>query len=148
MIKTILFTLILICNVNAFSLEKDVIKFGFYSNAISFAEEQPVGYTLQLWKYKGSIIGKLIYNEGCFGVNYSGFIDNVKYSPGRNAISFESNLNGTIVKFRGKINSNSIVGNFIWPDRINKNVLLTSCCLDDEINVDYNTLADWKNNVE
>jgi hypothetical protein len=141
--KTILLTLILISNVSAFTTEKEIRTFGFYSDATSINGGPPVGYTLQLWKYKESLIGRLIYNEGLFGVSISGFIDNVKYNPEKNAIRFESNLNGAIVKFRGKLYSNNIVGNYTWPDRTNKNVSLMSCCLDDEINIDYNAFADW-----
>ena len=61
----------------------------------------------------------------------------------RNTISFESNLNGTPVWFKGNVFSDIVLGTYTWPDRVNKNVSLMRCCADSEINIDYNTLADW-----
>ncbi len=78
--KITLFFLIIISNVIAFTSDNELKTFGFYTNEKSTNGELPIGYTLQLWKYNNTLIGVLRYNEGSFGINTSGFIDNVKYN--------------------------------------------------------------------
>ncbi|MBG6111887.1 hypothetical protein IWX84_002778 [Flavobacterium sp. CG_9.10] len=79
-IKKRIFIFSLFVILTAFDIEKEVKTFGFYSNEKSNDGEHSKGYTLQLWKYRNTLIGKLSYNEGLIGDQISNYISNVKYN--------------------------------------------------------------------
>lgn len=124
--------------------ENEVKTFGFYSNEKSNDGEHSIGYTLQLWRYKNTLVGKVSYNEALIGDHSSGFISNVKYDPKRKTLSFDSILGKENVSFSGKIISSRISGAFTWARHKDQNQSLKSCCKDAEINKDYLTLSEWK----
>jgi len=138
----LIFSLFLI--LTAFNIEKEVKTFGFYSNEKSNDGEHSKGYTLQLWKYKNTLIGKISYNEGLIGDQISGYISNVKYNSEKETLYFESALDGEKINFNGKISSSKTSGTYTWKSRIDKNQYMNICCEDAQINVDYLTLKEWK----
>lgn len=140
--KKAFFVLAIFLILTAFNTEKAIKTFGFYSNEKSNDGEHSQGYTLQLWKYKNTIIGKISYNEGLIGDNISGYIANVKFN--KEMLYFESTLNDEKIKFNGKISKTKIFGTFTWPSQVDKDQLMKLCCNDAPINVDYATLNEWK----
>jgi hypothetical protein len=140
-------TIALIASLLAFTFfnTKDEVKaFGFYSNEKSNDGNHSIGYTLQLWKYKGALIGQLSYNEAEIGSNARGLITNVKYNPTSKLLSFDATLNQQKISFKGKILSAQVLGTFTWSSHKAVRQSLKSCCKDAKINTDYPTLAKWK----
>lgn len=138
----ILFYISILCF--SFEINNEVRKFGFYSNEISTDGEHSHGYTLQLWKYKNSLIGKLSYNEGLIGDQVSDYISNVNYNSKNGSLYFETALDNEKVNFNGKILKSKIIGTFKWNSKITNKESLGICCSDAEINIDYRTLDKWK----
>lgn len=138
----LIFSLFLIFT--SFKPESEIKPFGFYSNEKSSDGEHSNGYTLQLWKYKNNLIGKLSYNEGQIGTQVSGFISNVKYNSEKETLIFESKLDEERIVFNGKISKNKVVGTYIWPTRLDKNQTLKMCCKDAQINTEYQTFDEWE----
>lgn len=128
----------------AFNIEKEVKTFGFYSNEKSNDGEHSKGYILQLWKYKNTLIGKISYNEGLIGNQISSYVFNVKYNEEKGILYFESTLDGEKIKFNGKISKSKTFGTYTWPSKIDKNQSMKICCDDAPINIDYQTLNEWK----
>ena len=128
-----------------FSVNDQVKKFGFYTNEKSSDGEHSIGYTVQLWKYQNSFIGKMAYNQGLIGDQEEGFIKNVKYNMTSGDLNFDSELSGEKITFIGKINDRKLVGTITRKNRADKNQTLTKCCSDAPINVDYPTIKAWQN---
>ena len=124
--------------------DKDVKRFGFYSNEKSTDGEHSIGYTIRLWKYNNNIIGKIEFNEGLIGDQVGGFIQNVKYNSKTGNLTFESLLESEKITFIGKVYRAKIIGNVIWKTKTEKNQVLAKCCNDAEINRDFPTIKEWK----
>jgi hypothetical protein len=135
---------ILALTFSSFQQDSSVKVFGFYSNEKSLDGEHSTGYTLHLWKYKGSLIGTVSYNQGIIGDQTIEVINDVKYSNANGEFSFSSSLSGERVTFNGKVQPGKVVGTFLRGGMIDKNQSLKSCCKDAIIYKNYNTYNDWE----
>ncbi len=68
-----------------------VAVFGEYSNVIN-TEEHSYGYTLQLWKENGRLLGFLLVAGGLSGDTPTGQIENVRYDARNGSIHFTARL--------------------------------------------------------
>ncbi len=75
--KKAFFILSIFLILTAFNTEKEDKNIWLLFKQKSNDGEHSLGYTLELWKYKNTLVGKVSYNKGLIGDQISGYISNV-----------------------------------------------------------------------
>ncbi len=150
----LLISMSLTCHGAATAQEKELKRFGFYSNETSSAGEHSDGYTLRLWIRHGSLFGLLKQHEGLIGDGPEGLLSDIKYDKKTGKIAFNArvyyciNSNGINwnIHFEGHITNKKVVGllSSDAPSAEKRQVVLSRCCEDAPLFKDYGTYETWK----
>ncbi len=132
--RTVLHLLVLVCSVNALCLgsahasDEQVVFLGDYSHVESASGEHCDGYDVQLWRYKGSVIGFLNHHRGLCGDPPMGMLEDVVYSKSTGDLSFKVRISEgvtsdpagkffatkEIITFKGRLSGRTLQGAVSW----------------------------------
>ncbi|MGH7771682.1 MAG: hypothetical protein ACREQA_05540 [Candidatus Binatia bacterium] len=109
--------------------DKEVTFLGDFSHVQSSTGEHCDGYSVVLWRYKGSLIGFLSRHRGLCGDPPTGILEGLKYNPKNGSLSFGVKLSDgcvpdigakeciptkDLVRFSGSLSQNILKGTVSW----------------------------------